>query len=125
MKTLLLAGVFAVFFAANSASASPCGADPMPVGSTFRGPVLHVLDGATLCVALSPAPAEWAELRLADAPQESSRNLLMAVAFAHDVDCIVVEAQGAAPAAMCSIDGRSLGELARDPEAREQALAWR
>lgn len=126
MNALLLSVVVAAgLLGAGSATAAPCGAQTLTVGSTLRGPVLHVLDGATLCVALGTAPSDWAALRLSDAPPASTRSLLMAVAFAKDVDCTVVEAGEAEPVALCAIDGRRLGDLARKPKARRAARAWR
>lgn len=126
MKSLLPCAVAAAtLLAAGGAAASPCAGDVLPAGSTFRGPVLHVLDGSTLCVALSPSPDGWAELRLADAPPHATRSLLMAVAFAQDVDCTVIETRADAALAVCSLRGRRLGELARDPKARKRARAWR
>lgn len=126
MKSALLCAVLgASLLTAGGAAASPCGADILPVGSTVRGPVLHVLDGETLCVALSPSPSDWAALRLADAPPASTRSLLMAVAFAEDVDCTVVDAQAGEAVAVCAVHGRPIGDLAREPRARRRAEAWR
>lgn len=126
MKRVLSCTVLAAaLLAASSAVASPCRGDAPPVGSTLRGPVLHVLDGETLCVALSPSPMDWAPLRLADAPPASSRSLLMAVAFAQDVDCTVVESEAAETVAVCAVRGRRLGDLARSPRAARRAKGWR
>lgn len=121
----IAAAAAATLLGAGEASASPCGAQALPVGHTFRGPVLHVLDGSTLCIAMGPAPSDWAALRISDAPPESTRGLLMAVAFAKDVDCTVVETGEAEAVAVCSIGGRRLGALAREPKARRAAGAWR
>jgi len=126
MKARLLSIVVASgLLCAGGASAFPCGAPALPVGGALRGPVLHVLDGETLCVALGPATSDWAALRLSDAPPASNRSLLMAVAFAKDVDCTIVETGEAELVAFCTLDGRSLGDLAREPKARTAAMAWR
>jgi len=115
----------AALLGGGSAAATPCRGDAPPVGSTVRGPVLHVLDGQTLCVALSPSPMDWAPLRLADAPPAGTRSLLMAVTFAQDVDCTVVEGEAAEAVAVCAIRGRRIGDLAKSPQAARRAKAWR
>ncbi|HET6971010.1 MAG TPA: hypothetical protein VFH92_07795 [Phenylobacterium sp.] len=90
-------------------------------GATLRGPVLHVPDGQTLCVARGFDPSRWIPLRLADAPASSTRAALMAVAFGKDVDCVVA----ADLSARCTIDGWSVGAAAGAPRAAEAARAWR
>lgn len=106
-------------------AASPCRGAAPPVGVMFRGPVLHVVDGQRLCVALGPDPSEWAEVRLAGLGPDGSRQVLMAAAFAKDVDCTVLAPAEDAPYAACSFAGRDLAALTRDVEVRKQAAAWR
>src|SRR3990167_6725226 len=85
---------------AGAAPVEPC-TGPNPVaGVQIRGPVLHVIDGDTICVALGYRPDEWIRLRLADAPVTSPirrvssrpeadpRAVLMAAAFARTAECV-------------------------------------
>jgi hypothetical protein len=106
---------------AMAADAGLCGAPPPVAGVTFRGPVLHVMDGRSLCVARGDMPDQWVALQLDDAPAEASRGTLMAVAFAKDVDCRMA----AGGRAVCTLDGASIGQLARAPEAVRAGQAWR
>jgi hypothetical protein len=110
---------------ASAAEASPCRGEAPEVGAIFRGPVLHVFDGARLCVARGESPDQWVELQLADAPEHSARGALMATAFAQDVDCKVTAADPAAPKAVCTLNGRSIGRLVGKPTLVKAGRAWR
>lgn len=103
------------------AGAGVCRGAPPAAGAVFRGPVLHVPDGRTVCVARGFNPDRWIALRLDDAPPATARATLMAVAFGKDVDCSV----SGASQAHCTLDGRSLGALAAEPAAATAGLAWR
>jgi hypothetical protein len=87
----------------------------------LHGPVLHVEDGGRLCVAQGFGRDEWVELQLADTPRELTRGPLMSAAFAKDVDCKV------APdgRAVCTLDGRSVADLAQQPSVEKAGLSWR
>jgi hypothetical protein len=52
------------------ALAQTCRARPPrpPSGQTVSGPVLHVIDGRTLCIAQGPTPDQWIPLRISPAP---------------------------------------------------------
>ncbi len=59
-----IAALLALTPVAGIAHAAAC-TGRAPAGATeFRGPVLEVLDGARLCVALSEEPSSWVEVRL-------------------------------------------------------------
>lgn len=72
MRFVLLAA--AISLGATAAAADPCKAipdrGPLPTslkrGTVFNGPVSYVGDGDSLCIALSPAPEDWVEVRLED-----------------------------------------------------------
>ncbi|MDP2260034.1 MAG: hypothetical protein Q8J89_09995 [Caulobacter sp.] len=117
----------------------PC-SGPSPVaGVEIRGPVLHVVDGATLCVALGFEPDSWILLRLADAPPPSSiqrvstaqgatpnpRGALMQAALAKMATCRTVRGEDGGIEAVCEVEGRLLGETLRDPEIVAISYSWR
>lgn len=117
---------------APAPSAAPCTGNPPPVGELLRGPVLHVLDGVTLCVALGATPDTWVPLQLAEARtgfQTShgtpTRGTLMAVAFAQDVTCQVIGVSGGRNLADCWVDDRLIVERLSDPDAVQQGRLWR
>jgi endonuclease YncB( thermonuclease family) len=115
-----------------AASTSACKGAPPSIGAAVHGPVLDVVDGETLCVALGPTPDRWVALKLADAPNaaptngaDRARGALMAVAFARNVDCRVVAADKAGRSAVCVLDGRSIVARMREHDAVSVGLAWR
>jgi len=122
-----------VLIAATSAQADDlCTAAAPAPGAVVRGPVLHVFDGATLCIALGATPDRWLPIRLSqeesgrslqDSP--SSRGALMAVAFGRDVTCRVTEVGAEAATGVCKRRGRSLARQVRDPDAIVAGLEWR
>jgi len=107
----------------------------VPASGVLHGPVLHVEDADTLCVALGATPDQWVRLTLADAPSTSMiqrasltdaeanpRGTLMAVAFSQNVDCTIEQGDRA----VCTLaDGRSVGALLRQPVARVVGKDWR
>jgi len=106
---------------AAAAQTSPCRGEAPAAGAQVHGPVLHVLDGQTLCVATGADPSQWLPLTLEDAPAASSWGALMSIAFGKDVTCT---AQGAGHAAVCRIQGRSIGAQL-DARAIKAGVAWR
>jgi hypothetical protein len=116
----LLGGFLASPVAAAPSTDDVCKGSPVE-GATIRGPVLHVLDSQTICVALGFDPSRWIPMRVADAPTATTRATLMAVAFGKNVDCVV----GADMSARCSVDGQSVGTAAAAPEMIEAGRAWR
>lgn len=121
MKRILLGlGLSILAHGVAQAQEQPCRAPQAAIGQQVRGPVLHVIDGRTLCVAQTPDPATWVKLELQDAPAAATWAELMSVGFGKDVVCVVGEA-GAA----CRTDGRSLAAELRAPEARAASAAWR
>lgn len=104
---------------AASAQTSPCGGQPAAADVEVHGPVLHVIDGQTLCIAKGVDPSQWMAVRLEDAPPSASWGALMSVAFGKDVTCTV---QGGA--AICRIEGRSIGAQL-DGAATKAGVAWR
>lgn len=122
---------------ANAAPAGPC-TGPSPVaGVQIRGPVLHVIDGETICVALGYAPDEWIRLRLADAPvaspirhisntpQADPKSVMMAAAFARMAECRTELDANREVVAVCTVDGVPLGRALRDGGVIAASMSWR
>ncbi len=114
----LMAGLAA---GAVQSPVAPCGGAVPHAGALLHGPALHVIDGDTLCVAQGPEPSTWVAVRLADVPDTTAWGTLMAAAFALTLDCQVI-ARGVA---RCTIDGRPLGQIVRQPAVRAAGQAWR
>lgn len=115
---------------AGPAFADPCHSvpqkGPMPAslarGERFTGPVVHVGDGDSLCVATGPRRgADWVEVRLADfhAPElheaggRAARDALHRIATGRRVDCLSRGRTWDRVAAICRLGGRSLGDHMR------------
>ena len=122
---------------ARADAAQPC-TGPNPVaGVEIRGPVLHVIDGETLCVALGYAPDTWIRLKLADAPKASPirrvssrvqadpRSVMMAAAFAKMADCITEQDRDGQVVAVCTVDGAPLGSALREGSVIAASQDWR
>lgn len=137
-----LGAALALVTAAGSARAAgehPCDGPSPVAGVEIRGPVLHVVDGATLCVALGFDTDSWILLRLADAPRPSPlrrvstaevatpnpRGALMQAALAKMATCRTVRADDGGVEAVCEVEGRPLGEALRDPEIVAASYSWR
>lgn len=109
----------------------PCTGSAPPSGAVIRGPVLHVLDGVTLCVAMGATPDMWVPVELVDArkgsaaPGLATRRTLMAAAFARDVTCDVLGVSHGRTIAHCRVDGRFLSERIHEPVAIRAGLSWR
>ena len=123
-------GAAAVGFAALTlgapALAQTCRAPAPAVGQTISGPVLHVIDGRTLCIARGPTPDEWIPLRISPAAPALpvDRERLMAAAFSQSLTCTVTGG-GLVKAATCTLAGRPLQMLLTEPATVTQANAWR
>jgi micrococcal nuclease len=129
---LALAAATLFVLSAGQALAGPCAGRAPEPGQTFRGPVLHVEDGERICVALGATPDSWAPVVLADSALKTvstsgadPRRTLMASTFARDVDCRVLDVVAGEALAACSLDGRPLGALMREPAAMTASAAWR
>ena len=118
--------ILALAFAAP-AIAQTCRGPAPAVGATVTGPVLHVIDGQTLCIAQGPTPDHWIPLtitaRLTSMPVDRER--LMAAAFSQSLTCQVTGDRGATRSATCTLGGRSLDSLMTDPATLIQAKTWR
>lgn len=135
---LLLLAVPSQASAQDAAPQNPC-TGPSPVaGVEIRGPVLHVIDGQTICVALGFETDAWIRLKLADAPvakalrktsntgqEPDPRGALMQAALAKMATCRTIRDQSGGVAALCEVDGKPLGELLRDPNVVAASYAWR
>lgn len=119
-RILLAIGLALLAHGAAQAQASPCGGARPAVGEQVRGPVLHVVDGRTLCVATAADPSAWVRLELEAAPATATWPDLMSVAFGKDVVCTM----GAA-GATCRAEGRSLAAELRAPGVEAASTAWR
>lgn len=110
--------------------ADPCHAVPqkgdLPArlarGEPFSGPVVHVGDGDSLCVAVGPRRGtDWVEVRLADfyAPElkepggREARDALRRITAGRRVDCVSRGRTWDRVAADCRLDGRALGDRMR------------
>ena len=112
---------------AGQALADPCKAipdsGPMPTflykGHSFSGPVVQVLDGDSLCVAVGKGPQNWVEVRLSDfyAPEShepggpEAKAALSRIALGKVAICVSKNRTYDRIAARCTIGGRALGEL--------------
>jgi len=113
-----------------SAHAATCAGAPPADAVEFRGPVLEVLDGERLCVALAPNPSTWVPVRLADArinvsTGPASRGALMAASFGQDVTCRIVGRDQDGVIAECRSDRGSVGRLAQASKTLIAGEAWR
>lgn len=117
----------AALYLAAPAFAQTCRAPAPAVGRTVTGPVLHVIDGRTLCVAQGPTPDHWIPLRISpNAPAlPVDRERLMAATFSQSLTCRITGAQGAVKIASCTVGGRSLEALLTEPATITQAKTWR
>jgi micrococcal nuclease len=133
VRVVIIAG-FALAVSAGAAQASQACRAPAPaIGTEVHGPVLLVVDGNHLCVALGDTPDRWLEVELpnagltkaSDNPGGNPRGALMSVAFARNITCRIVDHAGGCAIASCRLDGRSLGDLALRPQAISTGRAWR
>jgi micrococcal nuclease len=115
----------------GAAQAATCRAAPPADAAEFRGPVLEVVDGDRLCVALGADPANWVLVRLADeepakaSTTPASRGALMAASFGHDVTCRITGRDADGVIAQCAGDRGSLRRLSQGRAAAKAGLDWR
>lgn len=134
---LLLAAVPGRASAADARN--PC-SGPSPVaGVEIRGPVLHVIDGQTICVALGFETDAWIRLKVADAPtalpvrktstagrgEPDPRGALMQASLAKMATCRTIKDETGEVAALCEVEGRPLGEILRDENVVAASYSWR
>jgi len=126
IRSLGLAAVL-LLCGAGEALADPCKAipdsGPMPTflykGQSFSGPVVQVLDGDSLCVAVGKGPQNWVEVRLSDfyAPEShepggpEAKAALGRIALGKVATCVAKNRTYDRIAARCTVAGRALGEL--------------
>ncbi len=128
MSRLAALFLFFIFIAPAAALADSCTAIPddgtvpvfLSMGRSFSGPVVEVIDGDSLCVAVGPRTgADWVEVRLADfyAPELGSADgpgakaALRRIAFGRQATCVAGASTYDRIAARCHIDGRAIGDL--------------
>ena len=129
LRTLALATVLACAFG-GGAHAATCGGAPPADATEFRGPVLEVLDGERLCVALGADPSTWVPVRLADAlvkvsTAPPSRGALMAASFGQDVTCRITGRDEAGVVAECSTRRGSVARLSQASHLVRAGETWR
>lgn len=137
---------------ASVAAADPCRAITdegwMPKGvtsgATFSGPVVHVIDGDSFCVAIGEGQEAWVEVRLADffAPEMSAggakaKSTLERLALGQRATCVAGPASYDRIVAQCQVNGRPVGDGmratglsegghgARRDKPAERVMAWR
>jgi micrococcal nuclease len=129
LRTLAFAALLACAFG-GGAQAATCGGAPPADAAEFRGPVLDVLDGERICVALGSDPSTWVPVRLADATLKvstvpASRGALMAASFGQDVTCRIVGQDEAGVVAECRSRQGSVGRLSQARHVVRAGEAWR
>ncbi|MDZ4373404.1 MAG: nuclease [Phenylobacterium sp.] len=88
---------------------------------SFSGPVTYVGDGDSLCVAIGASPAEWVEVRVSDfyAPElrepggREAKAALERIAKGREVECQAIRQSYDRVVALCTLEGRTLGDLMR------------
>ena len=124
------ASILATFALGGAAQAATCGGAPPADAVEFRGPVLQVLDGERLCVALGADPSAWVPVRLADAAVKvstapASRGALMAASFGQDVTCRITGRDEQGVVAECTSTRGSVGRLSQAPRMIKAGHVWR
>lgn len=134
LQTFILAGC-AALAVGTCAQADPCEAipdnSPVPVylqpGRSFSGPVVRVLDGDSLCVAVGSGPASWVEVRLSDfyAAESSSaggpaaKAALERIALGKVAHCIAGRQSYDRVVSACTISGLAIGQMLRSTGIQE------
>ena len=129
LRALALATLLACALGGGAQAATCMGAAPADADE-LRGPILEVLDGERLCVALGPDPSTWVPVRLADtftkaSDASPSRGALMAASFGQDVTCRIVGRDEQGVVAQCFSDRGSVARIAGAPRTLKAGLAWR
>jgi micrococcal nuclease len=112
-----------------SAHADPCKAIPdigeapafLQPGHAFSGPVVRVLDGDSLCVAVGDGPASWVEVRLVDFYAAESdtpggpaaKAALERIALGKVANCKAGPQSYDRVVSACTISGRAIGQMMR------------
>ena len=121
-------GLLGLVFIPDSALADSCTAIPdsgaipayLSFDKTFSGPVVEVIDGDSLCVAVGPRTgADWVEVRLADffAPElstasgRSAKAALTRIAYGKHATCVAGAGTYDRIAARCRVNGQAIGDL--------------
>jgi hypothetical protein len=110
----------------ESALIQTCRAPAPAAGTMVSGPVLHVIDGRTLCIAQGPTPERWIPLRISPtlAALPVDRERLMAATFSRSLTCRI-GGGGPVRTATCTLAGRPLEALLAEPATITQAKNWR
>lgn len=126
----LLLGVALVATEAQ-AKAEACRGQAPAVGAQLEGPVLHVIDGQQLCVAVDASPTTWVRVQVLDSQlarastANDAKGRLMAAAFARDAVCVITGKSGDQVTAACMIEGQRLSARLNQPEIAKAAQIWR
>ncbi|HEX5379798.1 MAG TPA: hypothetical protein VFW47_14575 [Phenylobacterium sp.] len=136
-----MVGAFCVLLLAAPARCDPCEAVPaggetpafLQPGATFSGPVVHVGDGDSLCVAVGSGRSNWVEVRLSGfyAPELSepggaaARAALQRAAMGRTANCRAEDRSYDRIVAACDVGGRDIGDLLRASGAEEGGRAYR
>jgi hypothetical protein len=111
---------------AGAAQADVCAAPLPSPGDVIAGPVLHVQDGETLCIAEGFEPSKWVAVQVAGESGPSvDKATLMAVAFGKDAVCRIETVASGRAIASCTIEQRPLAWLLQQPEVLRAAGGWR
>jgi endonuclease YncB( thermonuclease family) len=124
-----LAALTFLIIPAGIAHADPCRAipdhGPVPAylqpGKSFSGPVVRVLDGDSMCVALGDSPSQWVEVRLVDfyaaelgsSGGPAAKAALETVALGKVTECKAGPQSYDRVVSACRIGGRAVGDLMR------------
>lgn len=131
MRLSLLIGAMTLAAALSSAAQAGVCQGEAPAGAeTIRGPVLHVPDGETLCIALGADPSTWVAVRVADGVDKAStagsqRQTLMAASFGQDVTCRILGRGDGVVLGECRTAARSVAEMVHDAAYVSAGRAWR
>jgi hypothetical protein len=114
----------------GAAQAAVCAGQAPAGAETIRGPVLHVLDGETLCVALGVDPSTWVAVRVADGLGKAStvapqRETLMAASFGQDVTCRITARGDGVALGECRTAAGSVADMAQDASYVASGRGWR
>lgn len=121
-------GLTLLLLSFRPAFADPCESipdqGPMPsrlAFAAFSGPVVHVIDGDSMCVALGSEHKDWVEVRLAEfyAPETgqpggaAAKSALERLALGRTAACVANLRTYDRIAARCRIDGQGVGDMMR------------
>lgn len=124
-----LAPLAFMIMSAGIARADPCRAIPdhgsapayLQPGRSFSGPVVRVLDGDSMCVALGNSPSQWVEVRLVDfyaaelgsSGGPAAKAALESVALGKVADCKAGPQSYDRVVSACRIGGKAVGDVLR------------